>query len=225
MHSDLVCPIVEFPQRERVVKVLGVVRVYRACEDIPEILPLGVVLGCYLCRYTVGSVLDILRIRVWQAVLCEYGVHLGVVVACLSEDSYYLSDDVPTALLRPFSHSHHDLVVRLRLVYEPLGDNDVLIYILPLWCHVCHIVLHADLSDELLLASLQYLCHDSLFYVMVTACHHSHLHAVAIECEHGVALGYENRRLVCPVGLERVLSVALAYECTLQHLSLEIQPV
>ena len=64
----------------------------------------------------------------------------------------------------------------------------------------------------------------SLFYVILTACHHSHPHTVATHGKHRVALT-DKDGLATIVGQERVLAVCLANERAFLHLSLQVQTV
>ena len=48
MHADFIVPVAEFPERKRVIEVLGVFRVNRECQCIPEVLTSFNVLSCNL---------------------------------------------------------------------------------------------------------------------------------------------------------------------------------
>ena len=95
-----------------VVKVLGVARVDCDGKGVAEVLSLGYLLFSDARIYLVGCRFHILRILVWQSVLSEYGMHLGVVVSSLSEDIYHLTYGV-TLLHGPVYNPHHHLVTVL----------------------------------------------------------------------------------------------------------------
>ena len=85
MHADFIVPVAEFPERKRVIEVLGVFRVNRECQCIPEVLTSFKVLSCNLFRYVVSGVFHFRLEPVRQAVFRQDGVHLGVVFARLAK--------------------------------------------------------------------------------------------------------------------------------------------
>ena len=125
VYAHLIQAVRQASQGESVVKVLCVVRVDGAGEDVAEVLALGVVSLRDFSRQFLRGVLHVFRIGVWQPVLRQDGVHLRGVVACLSEYRRHFSYDMPVFVLRPFHHPHNHLVVHRRPVQQSLRHDDV----------------------------------------------------------------------------------------------------
>ena len=120
VNAHLPKSVLELSDRERVVEVLCVLRVDGAGEDVAEVLALGVVLRRYLCR---NLLLHVLRILIRQAILCEDGVHLHVVVASLSEHVHHFANHVAVVLVGPLDDAHHGVVTVLA-AFQLAARND-----------------------------------------------------------------------------------------------------
>ena len=113
VHAHLPESVLQLSDGERVVEVLRILRVDGAGEHVAEVLALGIVRRCYLCRNLLGSLLHVLRILIRQAVLREDGVHLHVVVARLAEHVDNLADHVAVILVGPLHDAHYGVVAVL----------------------------------------------------------------------------------------------------------------
>ena len=86
--------------------------------------------------------------------------------------------------VRPLHHLHHSLVIRLATLELPFGDNDIVDEVGVLRYEECHILLHTQLSNDLVVGTLHDLYHHSLLDMLVTTGHVRHLYLVAIHCRH-----------------------------------------
>ena len=184
VHSHLPQAVVEPSDGQRVVEVLGVVRVDGAREDVAEVLALLQILLGYLARYLVGGVFHSLRIFVGQAILREDGVHLNVVVARRSEHINHFAEHAPVLAVGPLNDFHHGLVAvfsTLQLTardYYASRQSAVLRY------EICDVVVGAQLTHEFVLGSLYYLDYLRLLYVFLPARHYRHPNLVSRERPH-----------------------------------------
>ncbi len=201
VHAHLVEPLVELLDGEGVVEVLGVGGVDGAGPRVAEVLALGHVLRRDLARDGVGRVLHVLRVLVGQPVLGQDGVHLHVVVATLTEHVHHLSDEVLVLLVGPLYDFHHYLVVGLAALELLLRYEDVVGEGTVLRHAEGDVLVDAQASHKLVLGALENLDDLRLLDMLLPACHERHLHAVAVERRHRVALGHEDG-LVAPVGDE-----------------------
>ena len=209
---------------ERIVKVLGILRVDGEGEHLPEILA-ALQVGCSDgARYLGGSLHHALRVGVWQSVFGQYGVHLHGVVAMLSQHVNHLSHDgllLGRGPLRDFHHGHVAVLAALQLL---LGYDDVVNKDVALGLQEGEVGFHHQPSHGLVHLVRQYVGDDGLLDVVLSAGHIDHSHAVAVEGELRVALGHEDRRAAV-VGLEGVLAVGLAYEGALRDLCTLVEAV
>ena len=123
VYAYLPKSVLKLLYRQRVVEVLGVLRVDGAGESVAEVLAFGVVFGCNLSRNLLGSLLHVLRILVRQAVLCKYCVHLNVVVASLAKYVHHLAYHIAMVLVGPF-HDVYDSVVAVLSALQLASRND-----------------------------------------------------------------------------------------------------
>ena len=207
-----------------VVKVFGVVRVYGAGERLAEIFAFSLVLRRDLAGDLVGGLLHVLRILVRQAILCEDGVHLHIVVACRSEHVDDLAHDVLVVRVGPLCDLYHRLVARLSALQLLLGYYDVA-GVERSRCHEKRqLLLHAQLAHERVFGVFQHLNDLCLLYVVLSSRHDRHLHAVTAERRHRVALRHEEGRRAV-VGCEGVLAVGFALEPSLHDLSVVVETI
>ena len=75
--------------------------------------------------YLLGSILDVLGILVRQSVLCQYGVHLHVIVALLAQYVDDFADDVLRVFRRPLGNAYHGFLAILAALQLLLGYQDV----------------------------------------------------------------------------------------------------
>ena len=224
VHTHFPQPLVGAAYGESVVEVLGVVGVNGTGEHAAEILAFCNVLLRYLGRNFLGSLLHVLRIFVWQSVLCQYGVHLGVVVALLSQHVNHLAHDVLVFGVGPLLHLHHHFVAVLSAL-EPLFRQYYVVWQQSVLCsEEGDVPLHSQPSHKLVACPVQDSNHHSFLYVSCPSCHEGHLHLVAVEGAHRVAFRHENG-LATVVGNKTVLSVQLAAESSFLHLCLCVQAI
>ena len=106
---------------KRVVKVLGVVRVYGKGCNVSEIFAACYLFGRYVGRKFVGCVF---RIAVRQVEFCENGVHFRVVLARASEYVDYFSHGILCSV-GPFDYFHHGFVAGYASFQVCLGYENV----------------------------------------------------------------------------------------------------
>ena len=186
--------------------------------------PLGHVLRPDFARDLVGGALHGLRVFVGQLVLGQDGVHLGVVVARVSQHVDHLSEDVLVVGVGPLGDLDHSPVVGLAALELALGYDDVVHEEVVGGDEVGQVAVHLETAHKLVLGAVEDLDDLGLLDVLLPARHEAHLHAVAVEGSHGVALRDEDG-LVAAVGHEGVLAVRLADEGALLHLSLCVEPI
>ena len=114
MDSYFVISIFKLLERESVVKVLRISRVNRECQYITEVLSALKILSSNIFRYAVGCICDLRLETVWKGIFRKDSMHLGVVLARLSE---HIDDMSARAHLmaRPVIHDRSDLHARTGL--------------------------------------------------------------------------------------------------------------
>ena len=125
VHTNLPQSLACGADGECIVKVLGIGRVNGKCCHTAEILALGNLLGCYVGRQLACSLLNGSRIGVWQAILGQYSIHLGIVVAALAKDVNNLAYRV-LALNGPLKQLYHSLVATLSALEQILWNKNVI---------------------------------------------------------------------------------------------------
>ena len=95
--------------RQGIVEVLGVVRVYGKGGYIAKILASGYFLGGNVGRECLGCFFHLFGIFIGQSVLCQYGVHFGIVFALFAQNVYNLTDGA-FRIGGPFGNFHHHFV-------------------------------------------------------------------------------------------------------------------
>ena len=124
MHTDF--PMLALlSDGQRIVEVLGILRIDGAGKDIAEILTAPDFLRGNARINLLGSLLHILRILIRQTVLRQDGVHLDGVVALFSEHVNHLANHVLRLSRRPLDNLHHRLVASLAALQFLLGNKDV----------------------------------------------------------------------------------------------------
>ena len=207
-----------------IIEVLGILGVDGTGEHVAHVLAATDFLFRDARLYLLGSLLDILRIFVWQAVLRQDGVHLHIVVALLAQHV----DDLPHDVLRlargPLGDLHHRFVARLATLQLLLRDEHIVNEDVALGDEEGIVFLYLQLTYRLVHLMAQDFDHHRLLDVLLATCHIGHLHAVAIQRIHRVAFADEDGGTAV-VGLERVLAVGLADKRALLHLCLQVQAV
>ena len=224
MHTHLPSSAFHHPDRQGIIKVLGILWVDGTGEHIAEVLTAGYLLCRNLCLELLGCFLHTLRILVRQAILRQDGMHLGIVVTRLPQDVHHGADDVPVLRVRPLVNLHHNFVVGLPPLQLALGDDDVVNEGRLLRNEEGHILLHAQLSHHGVVGPLHDLYHQCLLDMLVATGHIRHLHPVAVHRPHRVALSHKHGRAPI-VGLEGVAPAGLAAEGAFLQLGLEVQPI
>ena len=172
---------------------------------------------CDFARNLVGSIFYILRIFVWQTILCEDGIHLHIIVTLLSENINHFADRTLVFLVRPFDDANDSLVIRFAAFQFAAWYDDVMGKDIARCNQVGNIFIHLQSSHEAIFSTFQNLIDLCFLNMILAASEEGELHTVAIERAHGVALRYEDR-LLAAVRDDGVLAVGLAYELALHHL-------
>ena len=222
MNTNLPQSVIQLSDTQCIVKVLGVLRVDGAGKHFTKILATGY----FLCRnssiYLLSSLFHILRILIRQVILSQYGVHLCIVLASLTQYINYTSDDVLMLLIGPLYYLNHSLVVGFSALKFALGYDDI-VYKGCIRCYQeGHILLYTQLTYDSIMGSLNYLNNHSLLDMLVATSHQRYFHAIAVHCRHRVSLGHEYRRTAI-IGHKRVATVGFSVEHALLHLSLQVK--
>ena len=224
VYAYLPQPVLKLLDRQRVVEVLGVLRVDGAGEGVAEVLAFGIVFGRYLSRNLLGSLLHVLRILIRQAVLCKDSVHLDVVVASLAQHVHHFAYHISMVLVGPF-HDVNDSVVAVLATLQLASRNDDAVGKYVGWRDEgAQVVVERQSSDERILCTLEYFDNLRLLDMVLASCHTCESHAVAGQSPHRVALSHKDR-FVRIVGHYAVLAVGLTLEHTLLHLTLHVELV
>ena len=208
-------PLAEGADGERVVEVLGIVRVDGKGGHGAEVLPPGYLIGSDVGLQRLGGFLHLLRVDVGQAVLRQDGVHLGVVLPLAAQDVDHLAHGA-FGVGGPLHDFHHGLVAVLSALEFVLGDEDVRGQRAALGDEEAVASLHLQLSDECVVGALQDVGDFRFAGMAGAACQHRHPHPVAVEGMERVAFAHEDA-LSSVVGQEGVVAVALAHEGALHH--------
>ena len=217
MNTHLPVTILQLLDTECIVEVLGIFRVDSTGKYLSEVLTLFIVLFCDFARNLVGSIFYILRIFVWQTILCEDGIHFHIIVTLLSENINHFADRTLVLSVRPLDDAHHRLVVGFSAFQFAAWYDDVMGKDIARCNQVGNIFIHFQSSHETVFSTFQNLVDLCFLNMILAACQESKFHSVAIERAHGVALRYEDR-LLAAVRDDGVLAVGLAYELALHHL-------
>src|SRR5690606_23040043 len=124
MHTDLDVSVGQFPHREGIVEVLGVLRVNREGWDFAEITPRGYVLSSNLSGNLFFRSLDLGIKSVGQPELGQDGMHLRIILTRVAEHLYYLAHRVSRALV-PLHYTRHGLLSLLCPVEFCEGNKEV----------------------------------------------------------------------------------------------------
>ena len=117
---------------------------------------------------------------------------------------------------------HHSFLASLASLELLFRNQDVMHKEVSLCIEEGKVFLNLQDTHSLIVLTLQNLCHDGLFDMILTACHIGHLYTVAIKGKHRVALCYKDG-FAAIIRLERVLAVGLADKSALLHLRLQVQ--
>ena len=124
MHTDLP-QFTLFANRQRIIKVLGILRVDGTGKHIAKILTALYLLFRNTRFYLLCRILDSLRILVGQTVLRQNSVHLHIVVALLTQNVNNLTHDILRVLRRPLRNFDDSLVARLAALQLLLGYQHI----------------------------------------------------------------------------------------------------
>ena len=206
---------------ERIVEVLGILRVDGKGGDFAEVLAFGIVFRSDDVRYLFGGLFHGLGIYIRQSELGQDGVHLGVVVTGLSQDVHYLSDRI-LGILRPFHHLHYGLVAVLSTLQHVAGDEDVIGQRAVFGEEEGIVFFHFQRSHEGVLGTFQDFNHFSFHLASPALGGERYLHLVAMHGMSRQAFGDEDR-FASVIGHEGILSVALALEGSSQDDAVIVQ--
>ena len=84
MDTNLEIAVIKLTQRQGIVEILSVSRVYRESQDFPEILTAFQIFLSNLLGDSVSGVLNLRREPVRKAIFGEDGMHFGIVLARFS---------------------------------------------------------------------------------------------------------------------------------------------
>ena len=224
VHSHLPESVVETSYREGIVKIFRIAWVDGTGEDIAEIFSFGNVFLRNLGRNFLRSLFHVGRILIWQSILGENGIHLGVVVALLTQNIDHLAKNVLVLAVGPCLDLHDSLVASLSALDLLFRDNDVVRQQSVLCDEEGEVFLHPQTSYELVACVFEDADDHSLLDMPFATCHERHLHLVAVERRHGVAFSHEDW-LAAVVGDEAVFAVRLTSEDSLLHLCLGIEAI
>ena len=195
-----------------------------ACPYVAEILTFGYILWSYLTGNLICSLFHLLRIAVGQTVLCQYGVHLCVILTCRTQYVNHLSDDSLRVSRRPRDNLHHSLVARLTTLQLATWDDDVAGEDIAIEVEECYLRIHLQRSHEGIPLMRQDFCNHCLLDMVTPTCHHGHPDTITVHRPHGIALRNEYG-FVGSIRNKRVLAIDLTHELTFEHLSLGVQSV
>ena len=207
---------------ESIVEVLGILGVDGAGEDITEVLTTGNLFGRDLGVDLLGGVFHLLGIFIGQTILGQDGVHLDVVLALLAKDVDNLANDLLRFCRGPLDDFYHGLLACLAALEFLLGYQDVAGEEVALGIEEGKVFLYLQNAHGLIVLALEDFSDNGFLDVVLTTGHEGYLHTVAIEGEHGVALGHKDG-LAAIVGLERVLAVGLADKGAFLYLGLQVE--
>ena len=192
MHANLPVARLELADRQRVIEVLGVLRVDGECRHVAHVAALGELLGRQVVRNLVGGLFQRLRVRVRQSVLGKYGVHLGVVVAHIAE---HINDFAYRAAVAhaPLHYLHNGFLSVLAAVQIVHRNENIAGKNLVVNTQERIVSPHLQHTDERVLRTLQYLHHLAFGLAALRTGVEEHTHTVLVQCVAQTALGYEYR--------------------------------
>ena len=107
VHSHLKIAALQSAERERIVKILGICRVYGKGADISEIPPARNLIGSNLYRNCCSGALNSIGKLIRKTILCQNGVHLCIVLSRHTQHIHYLSPrGIISALPAVYKHCH-----------------------------------------------------------------------------------------------------------------------
>ena len=124
MHARFKIAVGQGAQREGIVKIFGIHRVYGHSGYAPEVPALGQ-FALYAAVCGKGCLFYVGVKPVWQPIFLQNGVHLGVVFARFAQNVGNLAHEGLPAV-RPFNDPCHHLVARERAVQAACGNGNVL---------------------------------------------------------------------------------------------------
>ena len=215
MYADLPHAFACRANRERIVKVLCVHWVNCECGDVTEVLTLCYLFLGYVCRQLGSGLLDSLGVLVRQAIFGQDGVHLGIVLSALAKYVNDLAHGV-LAVQWPFKELDNGFVAVLATLEQVLWNEYVVRHKAVLGNEESVVLLYVQFADECVMHTLYNLHHLAFASTASAAGEERHAYKVVGECVCRVALADEHR-LTAVLGVELVVAVLVARECTEQH--------
>ena len=216
--------VFQFPDRERIIEVLCILRIYRTGPHVPEVFTLLEVLFRDFSTDFLGGLFHPFRILVRQSVLGKDGVHFHIIVTGFAQHIHHFAHKVLMVGVRPLGNLHQGTVVCLPAFQFLLWNQDVMNEEVLLCYEEGNVLLDPQPSYEGVFLPLQNLDDHCLLYMVLAASHELHLYMIAVQGSHGIALRDEDRRTTV-VWEKCILAVRLADEGSFLHLSFGVQRV
>ena len=211
VHADFPVSVLEFLDRQRIVKVLGVGGVDGESCHTAHVAPLGDFLGRDARLQSLGGLGDILGILVRQAELGKDGMDLGIVLARHAQHVNHFADG-RVGVLGPVHDFRHHLVAGLTTGELVQRDEDICSQELAVGCQLCEVFQHLQRTHEHLLLAFQDFHDLGLGFQPVSGGTNVHQHTVPVERMHRVALGDHDGQSVIAGCVHAVLAVAATDE-------------
>ena len=216
VYTDFPVAVLEFFDREGIVKVLGIGGVDGKSGHTAHIAAL-----CYLLRSDTGiqgfgGLGHILRVLVGQAELGQDGVDLGIVLTGDTQHVNHLADG-RVGVLGPIDNLDDHLVAGPSSCQLVQRDEDVGSQEFAVCSQLCEVLHHLQGAHKHLFLALENFYYFGFGLHSVSCSADVHQHAVAVQGMHRVTLGNHDGQAVVAGRVHAVLSVAAADEDALGH--------
>lgn len=186
VYTDFPVAVLEFLNRQGVVKVLGIGRVDGERGHIAHIDALGNLLGGDARLQGFGSLGNVLGILVGQAKLSQDSMNLGIVLTSHTQHVNHLADG-RVGILGPVHNLDDHLVTGLAAGKFVERDEDIGGQELAICCQLGKILQHLQGADKHLLLALQDSHHFGLGFHAVARRPDVNQHTVTVQGMHRVA--------------------------------------
>ena len=222
VNPHLPQPFVELFNGKGIVKIFRIVGVNGASERRPKVLPLGNILWCNLSCYLVSGLFHRFWVDIGQSILRQNGVHLGVVIACLTYHIHHFAHQILVFCVGPLRDFHNRFVVGFSTFQLAFRNDNVACKDVFGRDEIGKVLTYTQFSYELIFLSLQDFNHLCLFDVMLSARHETHFHAISVGSPQRIAFRNENR-CAAIIGQKSILAICFAQECPLLHLPFRVE--
>ena len=216
VNADFPVAVLEFLDRQRVVKVLGIGRVDGERRHVAHVTALGDLLGGDAGLQGLGGLGDVLGILVRQPELGQDGVNLGIVLASDTQHVNHLTDG-RVGILGPVDDLRNHLVTRPASRQLVQRDEDVGRQELAVDGQLGKIFHYLQRAHKHLLLALEDFDDLGFGSLAMTSGADMHQHAVAVERMQRVTLLDSDGLTVVAGGIHAVLTVTATDEDTLGH--------